>query len=145
MKIVAPGMGGYGLSCNSSACLAQAFDSAQLIASALSAVAGLYLASRYLGATVDLRSIGAIFAASVLGYLALLLMSSLAIPSILALVAGALVFILVYFTSAPLLGAIDAADVGLLGAAIGGLGVFGKALRPVLRYELLILRRLKPA
>ena len=116
---------------------------AQLIASALSAVTGLYLAARYLRATVDLRSIGAIFGASVLGYLALLLMSSLAIPSILALGAGALVFLLVYFTFAPLLSAIDTADVEMLGGAIGGLGVIAAVLRPILRYELLILRRLK--
>jgi O-antigen/teichoic acid export membrane protein len=117
---------------------------AVLIASAVTTIAALYFASRYLGATVDLRSIGAIFGASVLGYLALLLISSLAIPSILALGAGALVFILVYFTSAPLLGAINAADVEMLESAIGGLGVLGKVLRPILRYELLILRRLKP-
>ena len=117
---------------------------AQLIASAVTAAAALYFASRYLGATVDLRAIGAIFGASVLGYLALLLLSLLALPSVLALVADALVFILVYFTSAPLLGAIDVADVEMLGSAIGGLGVFGKVLRPVLTYERLILRRLKP-
>ena len=117
---------------------------AQLIASAVTAAAALYLASRYLEATVDLRAIASIFGASVLGYLALLLLSLLAIPSLVALVVDALVFILVYFTSAPLLGAIDAADVELLGSAIGGLGVFGKVLRPVLRYERVILRRMKP-
>jgi stage V sporulation protein B len=117
---------------------------AQLIAAAVSAVAGLYLASRYLGATVDLKAIGAIFGASVLGYVALVLMSFLALPDVLALAVDAVVFLLVYFTSAPMLGAIDAADVELLGAAIGGLGVFGKVFRPVLRYELLILRGLKP-
>jgi hypothetical protein len=116
---------------------------AQLIASVVTAAAALYFASRYLQATVDLRAILAIFGASVLGYLALLLMSLLALPSVLALVADALVFVVVYFTSAPLVGAIDAADVEMLGSAIGGLGVFGKVLRPVLRYERLILRRLK--
>lgn len=117
---------------------------AQLISNAFSAVASLYFASRYLRATVDLRSIGAIFGASALGYLAMLLVSSLALPSILALLADALVFLLVYFTSAPLLRAIDAADVERLGAAFEGLGVFGKLLRPILAYELLLLRRLKP-
>jgi stage V sporulation protein B len=116
---------------------------AQLIASAVTAAAALYFASRYLKATVDLPAIAAIFGASVLGYLALLLLSLLALPDLIALVADALVFVLVYFTSAPLLRAIDAADVEMLGSAIGGLGVFGKVLRPILRYELLILKRLK--
>ncbi len=116
---------------------------ALLISNACSAAAALYFASRYLKATVDLRSIVAVFAASVLGYLALLLLSPQALGDLLALAAGAVVFVLVYFTSAPLLRAIDTADVEMLGAAFGGLGVIGALLRPILRYELLILRRLE--
>ena len=46
---------------------------------ACSAVAGLYFASSYLKATVDLRSIAAIFGASIVGYLAMLLLSFLAL------------------------------------------------------------------
>jgi len=116
---------------------------AQLIASAVAAIAGLYLASRYLKATVDLRSLGAIFVASALGYVVLLLLSSLALPGLLTLAADALVFLLVYFTSAPLLGAIDAADIERLGSAMGGMGAFARLLQPVLKYELLILRHSK--
>jgi O-antigen/teichoic acid export membrane protein len=116
---------------------------ASLISNSVSAVAGLYFASRYLKATVDLRSIGAIVGASVLGYLALFPLSSLALPGLVALAAEALVFLLVYFTSAPLLGAVDAADVERLGVAIGGLGVFAELLRPILKYELLILEQSK--
>ncbi|MDA4115234.1 MAG: oligosaccharide flippase family protein [Thaumarchaeota archaeon] len=117
---------------------------AQLASNALAAVASLYFAWRYLEATVDLRSIGAIFGASVLGYAAMLLLSYLALPSLVALVADVVAFLFVYFTAAPLLGAIGLADVEMLGAAFEGLGVLSEALRPVLKYELLLLRRLRP-
>jgi len=116
---------------------------AQLISNAFSAAAGLYFASRYLGTTVDLRSIGATFGASAAGYLVMLALSSLALPSLLALASDAVVFTLVYFTSAPLLGAIGTADVERLGTSVEGMGVFAGLLRPILKYELFILRRLK--
>jgi O-antigen/teichoic acid export membrane protein len=118
---------------------------AQLTSNALAAAACLYFASRYLEATVDLRSIGAIFAASVLGYVALLLLSRLAMPDLLALLADVVAYLLVYFTAAPLLGAIGAADVKMLGEAFEGLGALSDVLRPILRYELFILRRLRPS
>jgi len=112
---------------------------ALLIANSVSAAAGLYFASRYLSATVDLRSIVAIFGASLVAYLAMLPLGSAPLPSIAAILVEAVVFVFVYSTIAPVLGAIDAADVGMLGAAFGGLGVMGAILRPILRYELLIL------
>src|SRR5208282_1339292 len=108
------------------------------------AAASLYFAWRYLQATVDLRAIGAIFGASALGYAAMLLLSYLALPSLLALVADVLAFLFVYLTAAPLVGAIDVADVETLGAAFEGLGVLSDALQLILRYELLVLRRLRP-
>jgi O-antigen/teichoic acid export membrane protein len=117
---------------------------AQLISNASAAAACLYFASRYLKATVDLRSIVAVFGASVIGYLALFLLSLLELPSVIALAADFLVFFFVYLTFTPVLGAIDAADVERLGAAFAGLGAFARLLQPIMGYELLVLRRMKP-
>ena len=91
---------------------------------------------------VDLRAVAAIVGNSILGYLAILPFSFLALPQIVALVADTLVFPLVYFTFAPVPGAVDATDVERLGIAIEGLGFFAKLLRPILKYGLRIVQRL---
>ncbi len=116
---------------------------AQMASNALSGAAALYFASRYLKATVDLRSVAAIFGASILAYLALFPLPRLGLGDVTTLAAEALVFLLVYFTSAPMLKAIDAADVEMLGSALGGAGVLSSVLQPILRYELFVMKRLR--
>jgi O-antigen/teichoic acid export membrane protein len=116
---------------------------ATIVAGVLSATAGLYFASRYLQATVDLRGIAGILGASVLAWLATLPLSLVRLPAPVALLASLLVFLLVYLTAAPLLKAVNSTDVATLGVALRGMGAFAKLLRPVLGYELLIIRRLK--
>lgn len=118
---------------------------AQLLSNALAAVVALHLASRYLGVAAELRSIGAVFAASALALLAQVGLSALYGGGLLELVPDAFVFFFVYFTTAPILRAVDAADVEVLGAAIGGMGGLARLLRPILGYESMILRRLRRA
>ena len=84
---------------------------AQLIASAVTGRRRPLLRFTIPGATVDLGQSYPSSARPSLACLSLVLLSLLALPNVLAIVADALVFLLVYFTSAPLLGAIDAADV----------------------------------
>lgn len=111
---------------------------AQLASNSLSASTALYLARRHLQVSIDLRSIGAVFAASVIATVPVLLLRSALVGAV-ALAPDALVFFLVYFTAAPLLGAVDQADLETLGGALGA-GALGRALRPILRYEAFILR-----
>jgi len=115
---------------------------ALFVSNALSGGAGLYFAARYLGATVDLRSVAATFAASAMGYVAVVLTSGLALSDLFSLAVDVLVFFGVYFTAAPVLRAIDASDVETLGTALGGMGAFAGVLRPIIRYELFVARRL---
>jgi O-antigen/teichoic acid export membrane protein len=120
---------------------------ATIISAALSAALALFFASRYLNTRVELGSLGAIMAASILGFLAVLPMSlfphHLLVPRSVALLTEAFVFLLVYLTSAPLLRGIGTSDIERLETTIAGLGVFAALLRPILRYELLVLKALE--
>ena len=79
----------------------------------------------------------------IVGYLATLPLSFLAFPDSVALGVKVIVFVVAYFTSAPLLRAIDISDVERLEVAIGTLGVIARLLKPILRYELMILKLLR--
>ena len=116
---------------------------ATIISAALSAGVALYFASKYLKARVEIGSIVAIMVASVLGLLSVLPVPLLGLPRAATLLVEALVFCLVYLTSAPLLRAISTSDIQTLEAAIAGLGFFAGMLRPILKYELLVLRLLQ--
>jgi stage V sporulation protein B len=121
---------------------------ATIVSGAISMFLGLYFASRYLQASADLRAIGAIIGASLLGWGAMLPVSLLGLTHVVTLLVDLVIFLAVYLTTAPLLRTFDEADIARLRAAISGMGVFGKILEPILGYELLILARVhgsKPA
>lgn len=118
---------------------------AALISNLVSTVAGLYLARVYLQTRVGLRPVGAILAASILAFAAILLVSLLHLSIGLALAADIIVFPLAYFTSAPLLGAIDLNDVARLSIATSDLGIIAKGIRPILMYERMILKHARPS
>ncbi len=118
---------------------------AALISNLVSTVAGLYLAKIYLQTRVGLRHVGAILAASILSYETILLLSLLHLSTGVTLAADIIVFPLAYFTSAPLIGAIDLNDVVRLTIAISDLGIIAKGIRPILMYEGIILKRMRRA
>ncbi len=111
-----------------------------LIANVVAVLAGLYLASRCLNATIDYRSCLSILAASFLSYLCVLGVSAIHTGDLILLPCEVLVFVVVYLTSAPFLRAITLEDVGILGSAFAGLGRFQVVIRPILKYEELVLR-----
>jgi O-antigen/teichoic acid export membrane protein len=111
-----------------------------LISGMVSGIAGLYFASRYLQATVDLRAIAAIVGASIVGYVAIIPLPLLSFPEPVTLVVEVIVFVVVYFTSAPLLRAVDTSDIERLEISIESLGAVARLLSLILRYELLILK-----
>jgi stage V sporulation protein B len=109
-------------------------------ANVVAVVIGLYLASRFLDAHVDLRACVSILASSLLAYLAVVAISRLHLEDAILLPVEIIVFVFVYLTAAPLLRAVGPEDLGILQSALSGLGRFQVVVQPVLRYERFVLR-----
>jgi len=103
-------------------------------------IVGLYLASRFLNAHIDLHACVSILASCLLAYAAVLATSTVHVRDVILLPAEIIVFVGVYLTAAPLLKAVGTEDLEILQSAVGGLGRFQVIIQPVLRYERLVLR-----
>ncbi|MDV3278471.1 MAG: oligosaccharide flippase family protein [Nitrososphaerales archaeon] len=112
---------------------------AQIISNSSSALIGLYLASRYLKAKMDLRSSSLILLASLAALAATRLIPVAAVPGLVALGAYLLVFVAVYLTAVPLFRGLGHDDIDRLMIATEGLGALHRIVYPVLAYERRIL------
>jgi O-antigen/teichoic acid export membrane protein len=114
-----------------------------LAANLVAVVTGLYLASRFFNARVDLRACLLILTSSLLAYVAVVAVSTLRFGDIILLPAEILVFVAVYLTAAPLLRVLGPEDLDTLQTAVSGLGRFQVVIQPILRYERFVLRASK--
>lgn len=115
-----------------------------LLSNLAATLLGLFFSKRVFGAFIDTKALTSIVLASLVAFAAILPFRSLS-PSWLALVVDAAVFVAVYLTSAPLLGAIRQSDVVRLGIATEGMGIYSRAFMVLLRYEDRILKLRFPA
>jgi len=100
-----------------------------LIASIPSAVWGLYWCWKQYGAKADFGNSARIFVASAIASAVTALFINLfALPYVVLLIAGFIVFLVVYLITAPLLGAVNCEDVENFKAMFAGLGIISKIL-----------------
>jgi len=109
--------------------------SALFISNFVSAVFGLSLVRRELKATMDFRSTATILLASLVSLGVVVSIQALGLPSLISLVLDAIVFALVYLTMVPLLGALNSADLELIGKVTEDLGFFSRVAELLLAYE----------
>jgi stage V sporulation protein B len=110
-----------------------------LVASAPSVGWGLYWIWKNYGVKADFISSAKIFASSVIAsVITYLIIDSLIFPYWMILIAGFVVFSLVYIVTIPLLGAIDTADINNLKAMFSGLGLVSK----LVAFPLLFMQKL---
>lgn len=111
-----------------------------LFASYLTAlVFGVVVARRYMKATLGLRQIMGILAASVVSGGITSVLPTVAGSSVLSLILDVAVFFGVYLTLAPAFGVIGDSDMYTLRLTLGELKVVGRLASPVLRYEGLVI------
>jgi hypothetical protein len=100
---------------------------------------GLYLASRYFQARMDLQAALSILVSSILAFLAVLPLEMSGFNEVFVLVLEIAAFSAAYLTAAPLLRAIGPGDIETLGSALAGLGRFKSLVLPILAYERFIM------
>lgn len=111
-----------------------------LTANLIAAGVGLFLAHRHFGAGIDVRAALSILASSILAFLCILPFETSHLDGLIALTAEIAVFVLVYSTVAPLLGAIKMQDIQTLSSALEGLGSYKGAMLKFLAYERFVLQ-----
>ena len=110
-----------------------------LIANIPSSVWGLYWCWKHYGAKADFGNSTRIFAASAIAaVVTTLFISLLALPYVVLLIAGFVVFLVVYLAAAPLLGAVNRADIENFKAMFAGSGIISK----ILNIPLLFMQKL---
>ena len=111
-----------------------------LLSNMVAVITGLYLASRYFNAKIDLQAALSILVSSILAFLCVLPLELSQFNDLVVLVLELVVFTGVYLTAAPLLRAIGPEDLEILGSALTGLGRFKSLVLPILAYEHFIMR-----
>jgi O-antigen/teichoic acid export membrane protein len=110
-----------------------------LVSNIAAVVSGVYLASRFFKAKVDVPACLSILVSSILAFLVVLPLDVSHFNQFVLLVLDIGVFAGVYLTAAPLLRAIGPEDLEILGSALVGLGRFRTIVLPILRYERFIM------
>ena len=114
-----------------------------LLSNLVATTLGLYFAQSLFAASIDSKALASIVVASLIAFASTLPFRAVG-SSLLALVVDAAVFLLVYLTTAPLLGAIKQDDVVRLGIATKGMGFPSQVFTILLNYEARILRLKSP-
>jgi O-antigen/teichoic acid export membrane protein len=110
-----------------------------LVSNMVAVAIGLYLASRYFQARMDLQAALSILVSSILAFLAVLPLEMSGFNEVFVLVLEIAAFSAAYLTAAPLLRAIGPGDIETLGSALAGLGRFKSLVLPILAYERFIM------
>ncbi|MDA4113905.1 MAG: oligosaccharide flippase family protein [Thaumarchaeota archaeon] len=111
-----------------------------LVSNIAAVVSGVYLASHFFRARIDIPACLSILVSSILAFLVVLPLEVSHFNQFVLLLLEIGVFAGVYLTAAPLLRAIRPEDLEILGSALVGLGRFKTIILPILAYERFILR-----
>jgi hypothetical protein len=111
-----------------------------LIGNLASTGLGVYIARRFFGANIDVRSLAATVVGLTVSFVPLFYFQLLHLDPTLLLVIDIAAFLTVYLTIAPLLGAITDDDVTRLSIATTGIGYFSRIFEILLEYERKVLR-----
>lgn len=113
---------------------------AMLVSNAVTAVLGIAVSMKYLGARLEATPLVGIVVASSLAWLSISLLPRAGFSQAVSLVLNLVVFAAVYFTAVPFLRGIRGEDLTRLGAASHGMGFIGGASRLLLGYQARLLR-----
>jgi O-antigen/teichoic acid export membrane protein len=111
-----------------------------LVSNMVAVAIGLYLASRYFQARMDLQAALSILVSSILAFLVILPLEMSRFNDLVTLILEVIIFAPVYLTAVPLLRGLGPEDLEILGSAFAGLGRFKSLVLPILAYERFIMR-----